>query len=109
VKTVTKFIPDYEFSSRKGGRIASFRAERSRTGGFDPKGCGGHDRGPPTALAGIELTARQIVDPERTQLHRDELAVILRDVDPVMVAVEVAVVLAGVVPALIPARAVDRG
>ena len=48
------------------------------------------------ALAVIELTARQIVDPERTQLHRDELAVILRDVDPVMVAVEVATVLAGV-------------
>ena len=48
------------------------------------------------ALAVIELTARQIVDPERTQLHRDELAVILRDVDPVMVALEVATVLAGV-------------
>jgi hypothetical protein len=49
------------------------------------------------ALAVIELTARQIVDPDQTQLHRDELAVILADVDPVMVALEVATVLAGVV------------
>jgi hypothetical protein len=49
------------------------------------------------ALAVIELTARQIVDPDQVQLHRDELAVILADVDPVMVALEVATVLAGVV------------
>jgi hypothetical protein len=51
------------------------------------------------ALAVIELTARQIMDPGRTQLHRDELAVILRDVHPVMVALEVATILAGVVTA----------
>jgi hypothetical protein len=49
------------------------------------------------ALAVIELTARQIVDPAQTQEHRDELAVVLRDVDPVMVALEVATILIGVV------------
>jgi hypothetical protein len=49
------------------------------------------------ALAVIELVARQIVDPDQVQLHRDELEVILRDVDPVWVALEVATVLAGVV------------
>jgi hypothetical protein len=49
------------------------------------------------ALAVIELTARQIVDPDQTQLHRDELAVILGGVDPTWVALEIATVLAGVV------------
>jgi hypothetical protein len=49
------------------------------------------------ALAVIELTARQIVSPDQTQLHRDELEVILRDVDPTWVALEVATILAGVV------------
>lgn len=49
------------------------------------------------ALAVIELTVRQIVDPDQTQLHRDELEVILAAVDPVWVALEVATVLAGVV------------
>jgi hypothetical protein len=49
------------------------------------------------ALALIELTARQIVDPEQTELHRNELAVIMRDVDPTMVALEIATVLAGLV------------
>jgi hypothetical protein len=49
------------------------------------------------ALAVIELTARQIVEPDQTQLHRDELEVILRDVDPTWVALEVATVLVGVV------------
>ena len=49
------------------------------------------------ALAVIELTARQIVDPEQTQLHRDELAVILADVDPMWVMLEIATILAGVV------------
>jgi hypothetical protein len=49
------------------------------------------------ALAVIELVARQIVAPDQTQLHRDELAVILGDVDPTWVALEVATVLAGVV------------
>jgi hypothetical protein len=49
------------------------------------------------ALAVIELTARQIVSPDQVQLHRDELEVILGDVDPAMVALEVATVLAGVV------------
>jgi hypothetical protein len=49
------------------------------------------------ALAVIELTARQIVDPEQTALHRNELQVIMRDVDPTMVAVEIALILAGIV------------
>jgi hypothetical protein len=49
------------------------------------------------ALAVIELTARQIHNPDQTQLHRDELEVILDGVDPVWVALEVATVLAGVV------------
>jgi hypothetical protein len=49
------------------------------------------------ALAVIELTARQIVHPDQSQAHRDELAVIMRDVDPVMVALEVSTILAGVV------------
>jgi hypothetical protein len=49
------------------------------------------------ALAVIELTARQIVEPDQTQLHRDELAVILGDVDPTWVALEIATVLVGVV------------
>jgi hypothetical protein len=49
------------------------------------------------ALAVIELTARQIVDPYQTELHRNELAVIMADVDPTMVALEIATVLAGVV------------
>ncbi|MGH3683302.1 MAG: hypothetical protein ACRDT2_24000 [Natronosporangium sp.] len=49
------------------------------------------------ALAAIELTARQIVNPAASQEHRDELAVILRDVDPAMVALEVATILAAVV------------
>jgi hypothetical protein len=49
------------------------------------------------ALALIECTARQIVFPEQTELHRNELAVIMRDVDPTMVALEIATVLAGVV------------
>jgi hypothetical protein len=48
-------------------------------------------------LAVIELVARQIVDPDQAQLHRDELAVILSDVDPTWVALEIATVLAGVV------------
>jgi hypothetical protein len=49
------------------------------------------------ALAVIELVARQIVDPDQAQLHRDELEVILASVDPTWVALEVATVLAGVV------------
>jgi hypothetical protein len=49
------------------------------------------------ALAVIELVARQIVDPGQAQEHRDELAVILADVDPTWVALEIATVLAGVV------------
>jgi hypothetical protein len=51
------------------------------------------------ALAGLERTARQIVEPDHRQLHRDELAVILADVDPVMVALEVSILLIGVVTA----------
>jgi hypothetical protein len=51
------------------------------------------------ALALIELTARQIVAPDQTQEHRDELAVILRDVDPTWVALEVATWLIGVATA----------
>jgi hypothetical protein len=49
------------------------------------------------ALAVIELTARQIVEPDQVQLHRDELAVILGDVDPTWVMLEIALVLVGVV------------
>jgi hypothetical protein len=49
------------------------------------------------ALAVIELCARQIVDPDQVQLHRDELAVILGGIDPTWVALEIATVLAGVV------------
>jgi hypothetical protein len=49
------------------------------------------------ALAVIELVARQIVDPEGSELHRCELQVIMRDVDPTMVALEIATQLAGVV------------
>jgi hypothetical protein len=49
------------------------------------------------ALALVELVARQIVDPDQTQEHRDELQVILRDVDPTWVALEVATILVGVV------------
>jgi hypothetical protein len=49
------------------------------------------------ALALVELVARQIVDPSQTQEHRDELEVILRDVDARWVALEIATVLAGVV------------
>ena len=48
------------------------------------------------ALAMIELTARQIVEPDQAQLHRDELAVILGAVDPTWVALELATVLVGV-------------
>jgi hypothetical protein len=51
------------------------------------------------ALAVIELTARQIVDPSQTQEHRDELEVILRDIDPTWVALEVATYLIGVATA----------
>jgi hypothetical protein len=51
------------------------------------------------ALAVIELTARQIVAPDQTQEHRDELAVILGDVDPTWVALEVATYLLGVATA----------
>jgi hypothetical protein len=51
------------------------------------------------ALAVIELTARQIVSPEQTQEHRDELAVILAKVDPTWVALEVATWLLGVATA----------
>jgi hypothetical protein len=49
------------------------------------------------ALAVIELVARQIVSPDQVQLHRDELAVIVGDLDPLWIALEVATVLAGVV------------
>jgi hypothetical protein len=49
------------------------------------------------ALAVIELVARQIVEPDQTQLHRDELEVILSRVDPMWVALEIATVLVGVV------------
>jgi hypothetical protein len=49
------------------------------------------------ALAVIELVARQIVEPDQVQLHRDELEVILSRVDPMWVALEIALVLAGVV------------
>jgi hypothetical protein len=48
------------------------------------------------AYAVVELAVMQIDDPIRTQEHRDELAVILKDVDPQMVALEIATVLAGV-------------
>jgi hypothetical protein len=51
------------------------------------------------ALAVIELTARQIVDPGQTQEHRDELAVVLRDIDPTWVALEIATYLLGVAEA----------
>jgi len=47
------------------------------------------------ALALIELTARQIAHPAQTQEHRDELAVVLRNVDPTWVALELATVLVG--------------
>ena len=52
-----------------------------------------------TRLAGcavIELAVKQIGDPSRTQEHRDELEVILKDVDARFVALEIATVLAGV-------------
>jgi hypothetical protein len=48
------------------------------------------------AYAVVELAVMQIDDPIRTQEHRDELAVILKDVDPQMVALEVATMLVGV-------------
>jgi hypothetical protein len=48
------------------------------------------------ALAVIELAVRQIVHPERTQEHRDELQVILRVVDPTWVCLELATILVGV-------------
>jgi hypothetical protein len=48
------------------------------------------------AYAVIELTVRQIGDPSLTQDHRDELAVIMKDVDAQMVALEIATVLTGV-------------
>jgi hypothetical protein len=48
------------------------------------------------AYAVVELAVRQIDDPSRTQEHRDELAVIMKDVDPQMVALEIATVLVGV-------------
>jgi hypothetical protein len=48
------------------------------------------------AYAVIELAVRQIGDPSRTQDHRDELAVIMKPVDPQMVALEIATVLTGV-------------
>jgi hypothetical protein len=48
------------------------------------------------AYAVIELALRQSADPSRTQERRDELVVILRDVDPTMVALEIATVLVGV-------------
>jgi hypothetical protein len=47
------------------------------------------------SLAIIELVARQIADPAQTQLHRDELEVILRDVDARWVVLELATVLVG--------------
>ena len=60
-------------------------------------------------LALIELTARQIVDPEQAQLHRDESQVILRAVDPTMVALEVPWFWPVWSPALASRSAVDRG
>ena len=54
------------------------------------------DRTRLAGLAVIELALRQIADPSRTQDHRDELAVIMRDVDPQFVALEIATVMAGV-------------
>jgi hypothetical protein len=49
------------------------------------------------ALALIELVCRQIIDPDLVQERRDELAVVLRDVDSTRVALEIATILAGVV------------
>jgi hypothetical protein len=48
------------------------------------------------ACAVIENALKQIADPPRRQDHREELAVIMKGVDPVMVALEIATVLAGV-------------
>jgi hypothetical protein len=51
-----------------------------------------------TRLAGcavIELALKQIGDPSRTQEHRDELEVILKDVDAQFVALEIATMMVG--------------
>jgi hypothetical protein len=51
------------------------------------------------ACSVIELAVRQIADPDRTQEHRDELAVVLKDRDAQFVqfvALEIATTLAGV-------------
>ena len=51
------------------------------------------------ACSVIELAVRQIADPDRTQEHRDELAVVLKDRDAQFVqfvALEIATTLVGV-------------
>jgi hypothetical protein len=48
------------------------------------------------AYAVVELAVMQIDDPSLTQEHRDELAVIMKDVEAQFVALEVAVLLVGV-------------
>jgi hypothetical protein len=51
------------------------------------------------ALAVIELVARQIVQQDRVQQHRDELEIILARVDARWVALEIGLILCGVVAA----------
>ena len=48
------------------------------------------------AYAVVELAVNQIHDPNQTQDHRDELAVIMKNADPQFVALEIATMLVGV-------------
>lgn len=53
------------------------------------------DRTRLAACAVIELAVKQIGEPGRVQEHRDEMAVVLKDVDAIWVALEIATMMVG--------------